>query len=82
MYTDITLHLPEQLVREALDAGILTDANITEYLKSELDRYQRRRALIVNMQHLQVHDPPAIDEIEAEIRAFRREQAARRGALT
>jgi hypothetical protein len=78
MTTDITLHLPEQLVQQAQDAGILTDANVESFLKSELVRYQRRKALIANMEHLQHHELPTDNEIEAEIHAFRREQVARR----
>jgi len=79
MYTDITLRLPEDLVQKAQNAGILTDTNIAGFLKSELDSYLRRKALIFYTQREPQSVPPfTTDEIEAEIEIFRREQAMRR----
>jgi non-ribosomal peptide synthetase component E (peptide arylation enzyme) len=78
---DITLQLPDELVQQAQAAGFLTSEKLAELLRSELNRYQHRKALLVDMQHLKHREPSvAADEIEAEIQAFRQERAADRGA--
>jgi len=76
---DITLQLPDQLVREAQAAGLLTSEKLVELIQTEVNRYHHRRTLLVNMQHLERSElPVASDEIEVEIQVLRQERAANR----
>jgi hypothetical protein len=80
---NITLQLPDELVKQAQAAGILTDDQVASLLQTELDRRQRQQMLFSDMQKLHSQQPslnPA--EIEAELMAFRKSRAAQRNSDT
>ena len=65
---DITLKLPEQLVKQARAAGILTDERIASLIEAELERSRRKAALAADIERLHNLQPPLTQEdIEAEI---------------
>lgn len=76
---DITLKLPEQLVKQARAAGILTDERIASLIEAELERNQRKATFAADIERLHKLQPPLTqEEIEAELQAFRQERAAQR----
>jgi hypothetical protein len=78
---DITLKLPEQLVKQARAAGILTDERIAGLIEAELERSQRKATLAADIERLHNLLPPLTEEdIEAELKAFRQDRAAQRRA--
>jgi 3-hydroxymyristoyl/3-hydroxydecanoyl-(acyl carrier protein) dehydratase len=76
---DVVLKLPEELVKQAQAAGILTDEQVANLLQTELERRQRKQALFADIENLR-HQQPALapSEIEAEIKAFRQTRSANR----
>ena len=76
---DITLKLPEELVKRAQAAGILTDEQVAGWIEAELDRRQRREALFADLETLQNLEPGLTpEEIETELITFKQERAASR----
>jgi hypothetical protein len=74
---NITIKLPDELVRQAQAAGILTDDQVANLLQTELDRRQRQQVLFADMQKLQSLQPSLTpSEIETELTAFRQARAA------
>ncbi len=80
---NITIKLPDELVKQAQAAGILTDDQVASLLQTELDRRQRQQVLFADMQSLGSQQPPLTPaEIEAELNAFRQARAANRHSDT
>jgi len=76
---DIILKLPEELVKQAQAAGILTDEQVASLLQTELERRHRKQALFADIENLRNQQPAlAPTEIEAELKAFRQAKAANR----
>jgi hypothetical protein len=76
---DITLRLPEELVAEAQSEGILTDKRIAELISAELERKKRAKTFFADVENLHALQPPiSQEEIDAEIREYRREKAQKR----
>ena len=76
---DVVLKLPEELVKQAQAAGILTDEQVANLLQIELERRQRKQTLFDDMKRLHNQQPaltPA--EIEAELQVYRQARAADR----
>ena len=72
---DVTLKLPEELVVQAQNAGILTGERVAELLQTELERQQRIQRYFNTLEQLASVEPRLTpDEIEAEIIAYRREK--------
>jgi len=71
----ITLNLPEELVTQAQEVGILTDAGVAALLHAEIERRQRVDHYFETLDRLAALAPPlSQEEIDAEMRAFRQEQ--------
>ena len=49
---DVILKLPEELVKQAQAAGIMTDEQVASLIQTELERRQRRQALFTDIQNL------------------------------
>jgi hypothetical protein len=80
---DVTLHLPEDLVKQATAAGILTDERMTALLETEIERQKRVQRFAQTVQQLRALEPAITeDEVEAEIQAYRAEKAARKPSST
>ena len=78
MDMDITLKLPEELVKQAQAAGILTDEQIANLIQTELERRQRRATFFSDVARLRKLEPAlTAEEIEAELAAYRRERKDR-----
>lgn len=76
---DVVLKLPEELVRQAQAAGILTDEQIARFLQTELERRQRRQTLFEDIGKLRDQHPSLTpNEIEAELKAFRQTRTSDR----
>lgn len=70
MDVDVTLKLPQKLVDQAQNAGLLTSERISAFLESELERKARVDHLFEVMDKLHAIEPPLTpEEIEAEINA-------------
>ena len=79
--TTLTINLPDNLAKEALDAGLLAPAAIETMLRETLRR-QHVEELRQSMEKMAAADIPTMtmEEIQAEIDAYRRE--VRRAAGT
>ena len=76
---NITLKLPDELVKRAQAAGILTSEQVAELIEVELERRQRREQFYADLETLRGLEPKITpEEIEAELKAFRQERAAAR----
>jgi hypothetical protein len=77
----VTLTLPEDLVREAEAIGILTPEVIARLIRDEIDRRRKFDRLFETMDKLSASgEPPLTDEeLEAEIQAARAERRRKRG---
>lgn len=74
---DVTLTLPEDLAARAKAAGLLTDEQFAIWLEKELERKERIKAYFADLDKLSAIQPPLTqEEIDAEIQAYRDEQAA------
>ena len=72
---DVTLRLPEDLVEQAQEAGILTDQQVAQLLQAELERRQRVGRYFNTLDQLGAIEPALTqEEIDAEISAYRREK--------
>jgi hypothetical protein len=74
---EITIRLPEELVKQARESRMLTDEKIAELLQNELDRRDERQkhlhTFIDKADQLAAAEPKlTLEEIEAEIEAARR----------
>lgn len=71
----LTLNLPQDLVDEAISAGLLTEEQIKRWLIDELDRQRKLDRLFEKLDRLAALEPPLTeDEIKAEIDAYRQEK--------
>lgn len=76
---NITIQLPDELVKQAQAAGILTDDQVASLLQTELERRQRQDKYFADLEALRNLQPPLSEaEIEAEMKAFKQERAANR----
>jgi hypothetical protein len=77
----ITVHLdlPEALVKEARANGLLESASMSELLETELRRRKAAAELNVILEGIRAQPGEAMsdDEIQAEVRAARKERRAR-----
>lgn len=76
--TELVVKLPDELARQAKEAGLLSDAAIQKLLEDAVRR-QAGRALRVTMDKLHAAGIPPMtgDEIQAEVDAVRAERKAR-----
>lgn len=73
---DVTLHLPEELVNRATEAGILTDERIAALLEMEIERKTHVERFAQTVNQLRTLEPPLTEgEIDEEIRAYRAEKS-------
>ncbi len=77
---EITISLPEELVKQARESGMLTNEKIAELLQLELDRRTERQkhlhALLNTADQLAAAEPKlTLEEIQAEIEAARRKHS-------
>ncbi len=76
--TILTIDLPDNLVKEAKDAGLLTSEALAQLLKDAVRRQAGRRLLDVAKRIQAAGIPPMSDEeIVAEVKAVRAERRAR-----
>ena len=77
--TTLTIDLPDNIAKEAKDAGLLAPEALAQLLKDAV-RHQAGRRLLDVAQRLQAAGiPPMSDEeIVAEVKAIRAERRARR----
>lgn len=80
----VTINLPEELASEAQRRGILSEATIVRMIEAEIEA-QRQAAiddLFAAMKRLHELEPKITpEEIDAEIAAYRAEEAEKRAAL-
>ncbi len=76
--TELVIRLPDELVRRARQAGLLSDSAIQELLEEAMRRQAGRRLLDV-AQRIQAAgiEPMSMEEIDAEVKAVRAERGAR-----
>lgn len=73
---DVTLSLPEELVKRAKSEGLLDEERIAAWLETELLRRSRIKELRADIQKLRSMQPSITqDEIDAEIEASRKENS-------
>ena len=78
----ITLRLPDDLAREASDAGLLDADRLARLIESELARRQMAEKYAATLDALgQLDEPMTQDEIDAELAALRAEKALRRDSM-
>ena len=79
--TMIEIKLPDELVRRAQSAGLLSDAAIQQLLEDAIRR-RSGRALLEVAKHIQDAGipPMSMDEIDAEVKAVRRNREGPGGA--
>ena len=76
--TILTIDLPDNIVEEAKDAGLLTPEALTQLLKDAIRRQAGRRLLEAAKRVQAAGIPPMSDEeIVAEVKAVRAERRAR-----
>ena len=77
--TALTIELPDQLVDEARDAGLLSSEAIETMLRERLER-RHIDELLDATERLAATDEPAmtLEEIQVEVNAVRAERRARR----
>jgi hypothetical protein len=80
---EITIRLPEALVKRAKAAGVEIEAQqIIAVLEQEIRRAEAGRSVLTLMDKIDAlpdNVKPTPEEIEAEIRAYRAEKAVRAG---
>jgi hypothetical protein len=75
----ITLRLPDDLAREAGEAGLLDADRLARLIESELARRQMAEKYAATLDALgQLDEPMTPDEIDAELASLRAEKALRR----
>jgi hypothetical protein len=78
----ITLRLPDDLAREAGEAGLLDADRLARLIESELARRQMAEKYAATLDALgQLDEPMTQDEIDAELAALRAEKALRRDSI-
>lgn len=71
----ITLNLPEELVMQAVEAGLLDEAHIEAWLMTEIDRQKKLDTFFDTLDKLSALEPRITqEEIDEEIKAYRREK--------
>ncbi len=76
--TTLTIDLPDNIAKEARDAGLLTPDALAQLLKEAMRRQAGRRLLDVARRIQAADIPPMSDEdIIAEVKAVRAERRAR-----
>jgi hypothetical protein len=76
--TTLTIDLPDNIAKEAKDAGLLTPEALAQLLKDAMRRQAGRRLLDVAKRLQAAGIPPMNDEeIVAEVKAVRAERRAR-----
>lgn len=80
MSVTIQLDLPDALVKEARDNGLLESKRLAELLTSELERARARKQFGEMLENVRntPGDPMSTEEIQAEVNAVR-EQRRREG---
>lgn len=75
----VTLRLPDDLAREAAEAGLLDPDRLARLIESELTRRQTAERYAATLDALgQLDEPMTQEEIDAELAALRAEKALRR----
>jgi hypothetical protein len=76
---DLTLNLPDELIREATSQGLLTAPMIERLLRAELTR-RRTEPLFELLDRLAAAEKPDLSEadLQAEIDSYRQEQRSSR----
>lgn len=76
--TMIEIRLPDELARRAKNAGLLSDAAIQELLEDAMRRQSGHRLLdVAERIHAAGIPPMTMEEIDAEVKAYRAERRAR-----
>ena len=71
----VILNLPESLVERAKQLGVLNDNDIIRLLEAEITRQEASLRLRENLAKLRTTDSPLTpEEIDTEIRAYRKEK--------
>jgi hypothetical protein len=79
--TKIEFNLPDALAKEAQGAGLLQDARLEELIREQLRKDAYDRLLVVMKAAHAVSGPEmSMDEINAEVKAVRRERREREAA--
>ena len=74
----LTLNLPQDLVDQAMSAGLLTEEQIEHWLIDELERRRKLDRFFGKLDRLAEIEPPLTEEeINAEIEAYRKEKRQR-----
>lgn len=68
--TTITLTLPEDLVQEATEEGLLTPARMAVLLQNELRRTRATNRLFDNLDRLRAVNDLTREDLEAELRDY------------
>ena len=77
--TDLVVNLPDDLAEKAASAGLLTETAIQRLLEEAIRREAGRRLLeIADRVHAAGIEPMSMDEINAEVKAYRAERRATR----
>ena len=76
--SEIVLTLPDSLVEEARENGLLAPAFMTSMLKEELRRRKVNRLFAAADSLAEFGDPMSDEEVMAEVRAVRAERRQRR----
>ena len=81
MSVTIQLDLPEALVAEAREAGLLESARLADWLADELRRKRAREEFgrMLEKLHSVADEPMSMAEIQAEVDAVREERRRRAG---
>jgi hypothetical protein len=75
----VTLDLPENVVEQAREAGLLTSERLERLLLVELDRQKRITRFFDTLDRLSAIEPRlTMEEINAEIAAYRQEKGQRK----
>ena len=79
MSVTIQLDLPDALVKEARDNGLLESKRLGELLSEELRRARNRKEFgqMLDRVRNQPGEPMCMEEIQAEVRAVREERRRR-----
>lgn len=77
--TMVEITLPDELAQRARKAGLLSDAAIQELLEDAMRRQAGRRLLdVAERIHAAGIPPLSMEEIDAEVKAYRAERRAAR----
>ncbi len=80
--TKIEIRLPDELAQRAKSAGLLSDTAIQDLLEDAIRRQAGRRLLeVAERIHAAGIPPMSMEEIDAEVKAYRAERRARRQTM-